>query len=146
MATEALVTGIPRRKLSERERFYMASQWQLMWRKFRRHRLAILGGTLLLLLYLAALFCGFVAPYEVGRRDSDYLFAPPQRIHFIDEKGQFSFQPAVYGYTRERNKETLELEFTIDPGQHFPLRFLHHGDPYKFWGLLRCHNPSDPRG
>ncbi|MEZ4728815.1 MAG: ABC transporter permease [Caldilineaceae bacterium] len=135
MATDALVKGIPQRKLSDRERFYMASQWQLMWRKFRRHRLAILGGSVLLVLYLAAIFCGFMAPYEVGRRNSDYLFAPPQRISFLDENGRFSLRPVVYGYSRERNMETLELEFTIDRSQRFPIRFLHHGDTYKFWGV-----------
>lgn len=135
MATDALVKGIPQRKLSDRERFYMASQWQLMWRKFRRHRLAILGGSVLLVLYLAAIFCGFMAPYEVGRRNSDYLFAPPQRISFLDENGRFSLRPVVYGYSRERNMETLELEFTIDRSQRFPIRFLHRGDTYKFWGV-----------
>jgi len=135
MATDVLVKGIAQRKLSDRERFYMASQWQLMWRKFRRHRLAILGGSVLLLLYLAAIFCGFMAPYEVSRRNSDYLFAPPQRLSFFDESGRFSLQPVVYGYSRERNMETLELEFTVDPSQRFPIRFLHRGDTYKFWGV-----------
>lgn len=135
MASDVLVKGIAQRKLSDRERFYMASQWQLMWRKFRRHRLAILGGSVLLLLYLAAIFCGFMAPYEVSRRNSDYLFAPPQRLSFFDESGRFSLQPVVYGYSRERNMETLELEFTVDPSQRFPIRFLHRGDTYKFWGV-----------
>ncbi len=136
MTDAALAKDIPRRKLSAEERFFMAGQWELMWRKFKRHKPAIAGGSVLVLLYLGAIFCGFLAPYEVGQRDSDYLFAPPQRISFLDENGKFSLQPVAYGYTRERNPETLELEFTIDESKRYPIRFFNHGDKYRFWGLF----------
>ncbi len=122
------------RDLSAQERFYMASQWQLMWRKFKRHKLAIIGGSVLIFLYLGAIFCGFLAPYSVGRRNSDYLFAPPQRVRVIHE-GKIQ-RPFVYGYTQERNMETLQLEFSVDKSQVFPIRFLNRGDVYKFWGMF----------
>ena len=48
---------------SASERYYLASQWQLAWRKLIRHRLALAGGGVLLLLYVAALFAGFIPPY-----------------------------------------------------------------------------------
>ena len=43
------------------ESYFIASQWQLMWRKFRKHRLAILGGVVLAVMYIMALFCEFIA-------------------------------------------------------------------------------------
>ena len=46
----------------------MASQGQLMWRKFVRHRLAIVGGCILVAMYLGALVCEFIAPYDVDRQ------------------------------------------------------------------------------
>ncbi len=35
----------------EQERYYMASQWQLMWWKLKRHRLAVIFGIVLLIMY-----------------------------------------------------------------------------------------------
>jgi len=138
MASEVVGKDTPKSELGDEERYYMASQWQLMWRKFKRHKLALIGGSVLLLLYLAAFFCGFIAPYDIYRRNSDYLFCPPQPIRFIDESGGFHIRPFVYGYTRQRNPETLELEFTVDKSQQFPIRLFGHGDAYKFWGLFEA--------
>ncbi|MDE0228162.1 MAG: hypothetical protein OXJ62_04830, partial [Spirochaetaceae bacterium] len=61
------------------ESYYVASQWQMMWWKFRRHRLAVVAGPLLAAIYLVALFADFVAPYGVSTRFPDYLSAPPNR-------------------------------------------------------------------
>ena len=38
-----------------------ASQWQLMWMRFRRHKLALVGE-FLLFLYTLAGFCEFISP------------------------------------------------------------------------------------
>lgn len=131
--------ALPRKskqKLSAEERYYMASQWQLMWRKFKRHKLAIVGGSILILLYIGAAFCGFIAPYDVNLRNPDMLYAPPQPIRFIDQDGKFHLRPFVYGYSQERNMETLQLEFTVDKSKVYPIRFFHRGDPYKLIGLI----------
>jgi peptide/nickel transport system permease protein len=42
----------------EQERFYQASQWQIMWWKFKRHKLAVWSGVVLLIFYLCVPFCG----------------------------------------------------------------------------------------
>ena len=42
------------------EDLYTASQWQLMTRKFAKHRLAVWSGLTVLALYLSALFCDFL--------------------------------------------------------------------------------------
>lgn len=137
IANEETATGTSsRRQLTDEERFFMASQWQLMWRKFRRHRLAILGGSVLIVLYVLAVFCGFFAPYDRYTRNSDFLFCPPSRISFINNSGRFTLRPHALGFTKERNMETLELEFTVDRSARFPIRFFTRGVPYRFLGLV----------
>ena len=62
----------------EQERFYTASQWQLMWWKFRRHRLAVISGWFLLLMYGSILISEFIAPYNLHTRHADFIYSPPQ--------------------------------------------------------------------
>ena len=50
-----------------------ASQWQLMWMRFRRHKLALVGGIILLVLYTIAGFCEFISPYLPDQRNADYV-------------------------------------------------------------------------
>ena len=46
----------------EQARFYMASQWQMMWWKLKRHRIAVIAGIFLLILYFIIIIAEFVAP------------------------------------------------------------------------------------
>ena len=119
------------------ESYYLASQWQLMWRKFRKHRLAVGGGTVLALCYLVALFCVSLAPYDVGRRFPEHIYAPPVRVHFVDAEGRLHLRPFVYGLVKDIHPETWVSIYTEDTSVRFPLRFFVRGDPYKLWGVLR---------
>jgi peptide/nickel transport system permease protein len=49
----------------EQERFYRASQWQIMWWKFRRHRIAVIAAAILVLLYGTTLVSEVIAPYNL---------------------------------------------------------------------------------
>jgi peptide/nickel transport system permease protein len=120
------------------ERLYVASQWQLMWWRFRRHKLALASVVVIVLIYLAGAFCEFLAVYSPERRDQDFAYAPPQRLRFADESG-FHAQPFVYGLKSERDEETRRLIFVEDPAVRLPVYFLVHSDRYKLWGLF----PSD---
>src|SRR5436853_6568946 len=71
----------------EQERFYRASQWKLMWMRFRRHRVAVASGALLLVFYAVILFCEFLAPYALASRHTDLIYAPPQRVRLTDQGG-----------------------------------------------------------
>jgi peptide/nickel transport system permease protein len=122
--------------LDREESIFVASQWQLMWWKFRKHKMAILGSIVLIFLYLVTLFGEFMAPYEPHRYDVKYAYAPPQVFHFIDEDG-FHLRPYVYGLKGARDPETLRLMFEIDETQQLPVHFFVRGDPYKFWGIWR---------
>src|SRR5215472_8408568 len=63
----------------EQERFFLASQWKMMWWRFRTHRLAVWSGVFLLILYASIFFSEFLAPYALHSRHMAYIFAPPQR-------------------------------------------------------------------
>ena len=119
----------------EQERFYMASQWRLMWWKFRRHPLALISGAFLLLFYLTIVFSEFVAPYELSKRNARSIYAPPQGIHLFHD-GRF-VGPFTYGYKVKRDVVRMKRIYTADQSKVHPLRFFCSGDRYKFWGLWR---------
>jgi peptide/nickel transport system permease protein len=116
------------------ERFYRASQWQLMWWRFRRHRVALASGALLLVFYVTILFCEFLAPYGLDSRHTDFIYAPPQRVH-IFHHGDLAL-PYVSGYDYRLDMTDLRRVYAPNPEKHQPIRFLCHGDPYKFWGWI----------
>ena len=120
---------------SEREKIFVASPRQLMWWRFRRHRMALLSSVVLILLYLAALTWEFLAPYDPLRHDVQSAYAPPQRLRFFDE-GRFSFRPFVYGLKGERDPETFRKIYELDKTVKHPISFMVQGDSYKFWGLI----------
>ncbi len=57
------------------DKVVVAGPWQLMWWKFRKHKLAMLGGVMVILIYLIALFAEFVAPFG----PSTMRFTPTRR-------------------------------------------------------------------
>jgi peptide/nickel transport system permease protein len=118
------------------EKLYTASQWQLMWWRFTKHKLAVISSVVVILLYVTALFCEFIAPYDPNKYYADFNLNPPQVIHFVDSQGNFSLQPFVYARTRTRNPETLAFIYADDENTKFPiLLFAHTGQTYKFWNL-----------
>ena len=118
----------------EQERFYRASAWQVMWWKFRRHRIAVISAVILAVLYASTLVSEVLAPYELNSRDSLHIYAPPQSVHLFHE-GRF-IGPFVYGYTMKLNMDALVREYTPDSSKVQPLRFLCSGDEYEFWNLF----------
>ena len=117
------------------EDLYTASQWQLMARKFAKHRLAVWSGLTVLALYLSALFCDFLSPYGLEDQHIDYIYAPPQRLHWIGPDG-VHLVPFVYGIKGMRHPETLRKVYAEDRTQVYPLRFFARGTPYRFLGLF----------
>lgn len=118
----------------EQERYFLASQWKMTWWRLKRHKLAIASGVVLLVMYLSTIITEFLAPYDLPTRHSDFLFAPPQAIHFFHE-GDFR-GPFVYGLDFKLDLESLQRKYAVDTSKVQPLRFFCHGDPYKFWGLI----------
>ena len=118
------------------EKVYFASQWRLMWWKFRRHRLALISGIFLIIIYASILVSEVLAPYELHSRNTDFIFAPPQRVHLFHE-GRF-IGPFVYGTSYRLNMENLKREYSEDRTVVQPIRFFCRGDTYRFWGLFEA--------
>src|SRR5438045_3115008 len=71
--------------------YYTASQFQLMWWKFKKHRLALIGVAVLGVFLFISVFAEFLAPYSALARSPDYLFGPPQSLHFVNAAGKFEW-------------------------------------------------------
>jgi peptide/nickel transport system permease protein len=119
------------------ESYYMASQWVLMRRKFFKHKMAIAGMVVILLMYFCGLFAGFLAPYDPNHRFAKYIYSPPMKIHFIDEAGKFYPGGFVYGYKGVLNRESFIREYAEDRSVVYPIKYFTRGQEYKFWGLFR---------
>jgi peptide/nickel transport system permease protein len=121
---------------SEEEKgIFVASQWQLMWWKFRKHHLAIVATVVIAILYVLAIFCEFFAPYDLLQRRSDYIYAPPQRLHFFDGR-RIHLRPFVYGFEKTKDPETLRETYVENKAEIYPIQFFTHGSAYKLWGMF----------
>ena len=118
----------------EMERYYMAPQWQLIWWKFKRHKLALISGWVLLLLYLSVFISEFLAPYDLHHRHTNFIYAPPQSVHLFHE-GEL-IGPFVYGFSYKLNMENLRREYTPDPNKIQRPRFFCLGADYKYMGVI----------
>jgi len=118
----------------EMERYYMASQWRIMWWKFQRHRLAVAAGAVLFVMYLSVVISEVLAPYNLHSRHTESIYAPPQTVHLFHE-GAF-IGPFVYGFSYRLNMENLRREYTPDPAKIQPLRFFCLSDSYELWGAI----------
>ncbi len=118
----------------EQERFFMASQWRIMWWKFRRHKLAVISAIVLLFMYGSILISEVLAPYHLNTRDRTHIYAPPQGLHLFHE-GSF-IGPFVYGYDYKLDMENLQRVYTPNNDNIQRLRFFCMGDSYEFWGAV----------
>jgi peptide/nickel transport system permease protein len=120
--------------LPEEESIYRLTQWQLMLRKFRQHKVAVVGGYVLAFVYLTAIFAQFLSPYPIEHRE-ERAYQPPQTLHFRDASG-VQLRPFVYGMTMTRDPQSLESIYVDDPAQEYPFRFFVRSWEYKLWGLI----------
>jgi peptide/nickel transport system permease protein len=130
----------------EQERFYLASQWKLMWWKFKRHRVAVASGIILLLMYGSTLVTEVLAPYNLHTRNTDFIYASPQSVHLFHD-GSF-LGPFVYEQTKTLDMKTLRRNYAEDRAKPHQLRFFCSGDSYRFWNLFDAsfHLVCPPQG
>jgi peptide/nickel transport system permease protein len=114
----------------------MASQWRMMWWKLCRHRVAVVSGAVLLTMYLSILVCEFLAPYGLDTRNTDFIFAPPQRVRIFHDGRLVA--PFVYGFDYRLDMANLERVYTPNPEKRQTIRVFCRGDDYLFWGLFRA--------
>lgn len=118
------------------ERYYSAPQRVLIWRKFRKHRMAIVGMSILAVFVVVAALAEFIAPYTPTQRRTDRIYAGPQRIRFFDHEGRFHLRPFVYGLQRDLDPFTMQRIYTDDQSVMHPVRFFTRGQPYRLWGVF----------
>jgi peptide/nickel transport system permease protein len=115
------------------ERVSVATQWQLMWWRFKKHRLAMASTVVVLLFYLVVIFADFLAYYDPLASEAQRSLLPPQRIHWFDE-GRFA--PFVYGLTGKRDPMTLKRVYTPYPDKKIRIAFFVQGFEYYLFGLI----------
>ncbi|OOO20212.1 ABC transporter permease [Rhizobium sophoriradicis] len=115
----------------------VAGQWKLIWHRFRRHRLALGAGVVILLIYLVALFAEVLAPVSSQTYDSRYTYAPPQQLRFAGYDAAGRFHPLyVNGYSMKVDPIALSRTYVPDPAVVIPVGFFVKGEPYRLWGLF----------
>lgn len=119
----------------EEEKIFVASFKQLMWWRFKRHRMALISMGVLIGFYFVVVFADFVAPYDPEQFSVKYKLAPPSRIHIRDTEGTFHW-PFVYKIERERDPETMRQNFLEDTSTMYPIRFFTRGTEYTWLGLI----------
>jgi peptide/nickel transport system permease protein len=118
---------------AQEERISQATQLQLTWWRFRRHKLALVSGVIVLLFYLVVAFADFLATSDPHATNARRSFIPPQAIHLFDEG---SFRPHVYGISGKRDPRTFRLTYAPDPARKLPVVLFAEGYSYRFLGLF----------
>lgn len=119
------------------ERYYVASQWRMMWLKFRKHRLAILSGPILAAMYLVAIFSEFIAPFSTTERFPDYVSTSPVRIHLFDRETGLKLRPFVYELTKERDPQTFRYRYKENRNIKYRIRLFARASEYRLLGLFK---------
>jgi len=120
----------------ENQDYGEVSQVRLIWRSFRKNRLAVVGMVLIIIFYFIALFCEFLAPYDPHIYSSKNVYHPPHAVHFIDrDESGTHIRPYVYKQKMGRDPKTLKTIYS-DSEEKIYLKLFAHGDPYKLWGMI----------
>ena len=115
------------------QRIFVASQWQLMWWRFRKHRVAVASAVVVVGFYMIALFADFLAYADPHVSEAHRSLMPPQRIHLFEG---WRFRPHVFGVKGVRDPQSFKRVYRPDPTQKVYLRFFAEGFEYRFLGLI----------
>jgi peptide/nickel transport system permease protein len=115
------------------QRVFVASQWQLMWWRFRKHRLAVISGVVVIGFYLVVVGADFLAYSDPDASEAQRGLMPPQPIRWFNG---WRFSPHVYGLKGARDPQTFKRVYVADPGTKIPIRFFAEGFEYRFLGVI----------
>jgi peptide/nickel transport system permease protein len=119
--------------IADEQRVFVASQWQLMWWRFRKHRLAVASAVVVAGFYLAVVSADFLAYSDPNASEAQRSLMPPQPVHWFDEG---RFRPHVYGFKGARDPQTFKRVYRPDPSEKIPIRFFAEGFEYRFLGVI----------
>jgi peptide/nickel transport system permease protein len=112
------------------------SYFDLVWRRFRRSPVSIIGALMVLMLVILAVFADFFSPTSISSIDLQASFIPPQRVHFFDTEGKFHLRPFVYNYVYTLDPVTFQVKWVEDQTKAYEIKFLVQGPAYKLFGLI----------
>jgi peptide/nickel transport system permease protein len=113
------------------------SYFALVFRRFRRSRVSIVGAIMVLTLVMLAIFADFFSPTSLYQINLNNSFIPPQRIHFFyDANGEFHLGPFVYNYVYELDPMTFKVHWQEDTSKAYDIHFFVPGSEYKILGLI----------
>jgi len=137
--TESRVAQVAKSVLGELEEYRVLTEGQLRWRKFKKHRVAVVAAVILIIYYVTAIFANFFAPYSPVTQFADYTYVSPQigKLRFVDHEGNFSLRPFIYAQKRERHPVHLRFIYVDDVTQKHYLRFFVHGEEYELLGFIK---------
>jgi peptide/nickel transport system permease protein len=118
---------------SAEERISLASNWTLVWWRFRKHRLAMASALVLFGFYAVVLCPDFFSTQDPEATDARLAFIPVQRVRLFDG---WTPRPWVPGIAGKRNPVTLRMEWTLDEARRVPVRLFVTGYPYRVLGLV----------
>ncbi|KGD96992.1 ABC transporter permease [Rhizobium sp. YS-1r] len=118
------------------DRAAVASQWQLIWWAFKRHRLAMVALFVTVAMYIVAVVPGFFAINDPIQQNARATFHPPQAIHFFDTTNGFKFGPHYYPLKLTRDPETLAAIYKEDTTRRIPITLFGRGYTYSVLGLF----------
>ncbi|MCG3209534.1 MAG: hypothetical protein FOGNACKC_03161 [Anaerolineae bacterium] len=131
-AAEDAAVAIPG-LVEDTEAIYLAPNWKLVWWRFKKHRLALICGIILLGIISIALFPNFYSTLPPQESDAKRAFIPPQTIRFFGPTGSFLY---VYRVKGERNPKTLMMEWVTNEADTVPVKLFARGYEYEALGLF----------
>ena len=117
----------------DEEEFTVATQWQLMWWRFRKHKPAVFSGVLLAVFYLMFPLAEFLGTGDPARISEAYHLLRPQPIRFFDGG---SFRPHVNGLESYRDPQTFQRKYEENAEDKIDVGFFTKGFKYKFLGFI----------
>ena len=138
MNTEPLKPAVNQSAVSESavETEENESYFDLVWRRFRRSPVSIIGALMVLTLIILAVFADFFSPTSISGIDLQASFIPPQQIHFFDAEGKFHLRPFVYNYVYTLDPATFRVMWVEDQSKAYEIKFFVQGAAYKLFGLI----------
>lgn len=137
VAIERPIDGDQSKQVETANDLNLLTPRQLAWRRFVRHRLALISGVVLIFMYLVTTFAEFFAPYPTTFRNVQAINAPPMDVRFFEEDWTFHMRPFVYGYDLHINEQTWAREYSINTDKLYPLEFFAEGEEYELWNLFK---------
>ena len=131
----AALAGVPASKggAAAEDRVSLASNWTLIWWRFRQHRLAMASGVVLAVLYGVVLVPDFFSTQDPEATDARLAFIPIQTLSLASGGHLGLSAPAVAG---RRNPVTLRMEWQVNADRRIPLRLLARGYHYRVLGVV----------